>query len=111
MTTTISDAEATPATRAPQQQVDIADLVGVTPELRTLLTGYSDALDSVNNAPMVSWVKPGKSWLPHWLAFPALRYFAFALFVRYLYRCVGAGESPLLSPPVLRVGFFGSGFS
>ena len=49
MTTTISDPEATPATRAPQQQVDIADLVGVTPELRALLTGYSDALDSVTN--------------------------------------------------------------
>ena len=101
MTTTISDPEATPATRAPQQQVDIADLVGVTPELRALLAGYSDALDSVNNAPMVSWVKPGKSWLPHWLAFPALRYFAFALFVRYLYRCVDALKSGVMRRDVV----------
>ena len=101
MTTTISDPEATPATRAPQQQVDIADLVGATPELRALLTGYTNALDSVNNAPMVSWVKPGKPWLPHWLAFPALRYFAFALFVRYLYRCVDALKSGVMRRDVV----------
>jgi hypothetical protein len=62
-----------------------AEFVSVTAELRALLTAYSDALDTVNNAPMVSWLKPGKPWLPHWLAFPVLRYFAFAWFVRYLY--------------------------
>jgi hypothetical protein len=78
-----------------------AELSGVTPELRALLTGYSDALDSVNNAPMVSWVKPGKPWLPHWLAFPALRYFASAWFVRYLYRCVDALKSGVMRRDVV----------
>src|ERR1700759_2883462 len=96
MTTTISDLEAAPATRAAQQQVDIAELVGVTPELRALLTAYSDALESVHNAPMVSWVKPEKSWLPHWLAFPALRYFTFALVVRHLYRSADALKSGVM---------------
>lgn len=76
--------------------VGTAELSGVTPELHALLTGYSDALDSVNNAPMVSWVKPGKPWLPHWLAFPAPRYLVLALFVRYLYRCADALKSGVM---------------
>jgi hypothetical protein len=90
MTTTINHPKAGSATQALQQDVDIADADGATPELRALLTGYTDALESLHNAPMVSWVKPETPWLPHWLAFPALRFFSFALFVRYLYRCVDA---------------------
>ena len=101
MTTTISDPEAESATRAAQQHVDIADVVGATPELRALLAGYTDALESFDNAPMVSWVKPTKPWLPHWLAFPALRYFSFALFVRYLYRCADALKSGVMRRDVV----------
>jgi hypothetical protein len=96
MTATISAPEATPATRAPQQQVDIADLVGVTPELRALLTGYSEALDSVNNAPTFSWLKPENPKLPRWLPFPVLRYFVSAIFVRYLHRCADALKSGVM---------------
>jgi hypothetical protein len=80
---------------------DAAEWSGVTPELRTQLTGYADALDRVTNAPMVSWVKPGKPWLPHWLAFPAPRYFVSAIFTRYLYRCVDALKSGVMRRDVV----------
>ncbi len=93
MTTIISNSEATPA--------NTAELSGVTPELRALLTGYTDALDSLNNAAMVSWVKPGKRWLPHWLAFPAPRYFVSAIFTRYLYRCADALKSGVMRRDVV----------
>jgi hypothetical protein len=101
MTTTISDPQAGSATRAFEQHVDTADLVGVTPELRALLTRYSDELDSVHSAPVFSWVKPGKPWLPDGLAFPALRYFTSALFVRYLYRSADALKSGVMRRDVV----------
>jgi hypothetical protein len=96
MTATISDPEATPAPQGPEHEVDTADLAGVTLELRALLTRYTEELDSVTNAPMVSWVTPGKPWLPHWLAVPAPRYFVSAIFTRYLYRCADALKSGVM---------------
>jgi len=54
----------------------------VTPELRALLTAYSQALDSVNNSRMFSRISPIDPALPRWLTFPALRYFVSAFFVR-----------------------------
>jgi hypothetical protein len=84
-----------------RSRANIAELPGVTPELRSLLAGYTDALDRLNNAPIVSWVKPGKPWLPHWLASPALRYFSSVLFVRYLYRCVDSLKSGVMRRDVV----------
>jgi hypothetical protein len=96
MTATISFPEAAPA-RVPQQLVDIADLVGVTPELRALLTRYTEELDSINKAPVFTGIKSEKPWLPPELASPVLRYFTSALFVRYLYRSAGALKSGVMS--------------
>jgi hypothetical protein len=96
MTTTISDPEAMPATRAPQQQVDIADLVCVTTELRALLTRYTEELDSINKAPVFTGIKSENPWLPPPLASPVLRYFTSALFVRYLYRSADALKSGVM---------------
>jgi hypothetical protein len=96
MTTTISDPEAMAATRAPQQQVDIADLVCVTPELRALLTRYTEELDSINKAPVFTGIKSENPWLPPPLASPVLRYFTSALFVRYLYRSADALKSGVM---------------
>src|SRR5258708_14341341 len=88
--------------KSPEQALaNTAELLGVTPELRTQLAGYADALDRVNNAPMVSWVEPGKPWLPHWLAFPASRYFVSAIFTRYLYRCADALKSGVMRRDVV----------
>ena len=90
MTTTISNSQVTAAPRGREHEVDTADLVGVTPELRALLTRYTEELDSINKAPVFTGIKSEKPWLPPRLASPVLRNFTSALFVRYLYRSADA---------------------
>jgi hypothetical protein len=96
MTATISDPEATLATRAAQHNGDTVDLVGVTPELRALLTRYTEELDNINKAPVFTGIKSNCPWVPRALASPALRYFTSALFVRYLYRSADALKSGVM---------------
>jgi hypothetical protein len=83
------------------QPDDNTDLAGVTPKLRALLTAYSQALDDVNNAPMFFWQKPENPQLSRWLAFPVLRYFVSAIFVRYLYRSADALKSAVMRRDVV----------
>ena len=97
MTTTISNSQVTAAPRGREHEVDTADLVGVTPELRALLTRYTEELDSINKAPVFTGIKSEKPWLPPRLASPVLRNFTSALFVRYLYRSADALKSGVMS--------------
>ncbi|BBX46048.1 hypothetical protein GCM10009641_62210 [Mycobacterium cookii] len=96
MTTTISNPDTTSAARASEYEADTPGHAGIPLALRALLAGYTDALDSVDDAPVLTWVKPENSRLPSWLAFPALRYFVSTLFVRYLYRRVDALKSGVM---------------
>ena len=95
MTATISAPEAT-ARPSPEQTGNSGELTGVTPELRALLMGYTDALDSVHNAPAFFLLRRENPELPRWVIFPVLRYFVSAIFVRYLYRCAAALKSGVM---------------
>jgi hypothetical protein len=101
MTTTISDPTEAPARPSPEQTGNSGELTGVTPELRALLMGYTDALDSVHKAPMFFCLNPENPLLSRWLVFPVLRYFVSAIFVRYLYRCADALKSAVMRRGVM----------
>jgi hypothetical protein len=95
--TTTYDATEAPTTPSMNHTADTKELVGVTPELRILLSEYSDALDGINKARLFTGVRFDSGWVPRKLStFPALRYFASALFVRYLYRSADALKSGVM---------------
>ncbi|UMB70774.1 hypothetical protein [Mycobacterium paraterrae] len=90
MTTTTNGVEA-PATRPMNYTAGTGESAGVTPELRSLLSAYSDALDQINKGRLFTGVSFDSGWVPRKLrTFPALRYFVSALLVRYLYRSADA---------------------
>jgi hypothetical protein len=75
------------------QPADNTDLAGITPQLRALLTAYSDTLATIKGGPVLTWINSGNGWVPPQIKSPALRYCVSALFVPYLYRSAEALKS------------------
>lgn len=99
--TTTYDTEA--PTRPPELAEDTAALFGSTFELHALLSGYTDALDELSNAPTVLWLTPEKPRLLRGVAFPAPRRLVTSLFVRHLYRCADALKSGAMRRGVVSI--------
>ena len=100
---TISGTIKAPTRRSPDPADDTAALFGSAFELHALLSGYTDALDEVNNSPAVLWLTLENPRLLRQLAFPAPRRLVTSLFVRYLYRCADALKSGAMRRGVVSI--------
>jgi len=75
---------------SPAAPPESAEVAGGTEQLRALLTGYAEVLETIDDAAPVLWARPERPPILRWLRFPASRALVRTLVVRHITRCVNA---------------------
>ncbi len=75
---------------SPARAPEIAQVLNGTDELRALLVGYTNMLETINDAPAMLWHKLERPRLLRWVRVPAARALVRALVVRHVSRCASA---------------------